>query len=227
MKKNLTKYYMVRLLVINLFFAYGVQTSNAGDNDVLSTKIKIPENASEIITNSIVTEPVTTHDFSIFEPSAITLSKFGNELNLSKEITIKQEELITNLAKISIPVPKLIEGNALSTTGVNFLNQDLIVLDSLTGEPVDSCGVIGILENGQIPSKGQGCDIEVINPSEELKNALKITSTLDGHILKNEQKIPAKFVVIVKALYEGSECETTCLNGVCKKVCKPPRPNRR
>lgn len=163
--------------------------------------------------------------------AAKTLSEFGSKLKNTPELTKEQEELITSLAKNPVPVIKMIDEKAIATVGVNYDEGNLIVLESLTGSAVKSCGKVEIIENydgkdNRAGVPGSSECIKVINPNDALKSALNVDSTINGEILKNGKRIPARFVVIVQALYEGSDCTTTTGNGTGSESCNPPRVKR-
>ncbi|NOV29273.1 hypothetical protein DDY07_05825 [Methylomonas sp. ZR1] len=50
-------------------------------------------------------------------------------------------------------------------------------------------------------------------------NAMKIAGPIDGVILKNNKEVKAKFFVSVKAVFEGSYCNTYYVNGDQYEIC--------
>ncbi|WGS88264.1 hypothetical protein [Methylomonas sp. UP202] len=163
--------------------------------------------------------------------STKALSEFGSKLKSTPELTKEQEALISSLAKNPVPVIKMIDEKAIATVGVNYDDGNLIVLESLTGSSAKPCGKVEIIENydvkeNKVEVPGNSECIKVINPNEALKSALGVDSTINGEVLKNGKRIPARFVVIVQALYQGSDCTTTTGNGTGSESCNPPRVKR-
>jgi hypothetical protein len=101
-------------------------------------------------------------------------------------------------------ISNLFGKNIVLVTGVDFQTGKSVVLNPVTGEAVSSC---------DSPGTKVGCTTRIINSdsqfSPELNNAINSSQKLIfGVINKNGKNIPARFVVTVTALYEGSNCAT-------------------
>ncbi|SJM95573.1 hypothetical protein [Crenothrix polyspora] len=112
------------------------------------------------------------------------------------------------------PVPAAIDfisnlfgKNIVLVTGVDFQTGKSVVLNPITGEAVTAC---------DSQSTKAGCttqlissDPQISNPNPELTSAINSSQKIIfGVINKNGKNIPARFVVTVTALYEGSNCAT-------------------
>ncbi|OAI05263.1 hypothetical protein A1353_11850 [Methylomonas methanica] len=111
-------------------------------------------------------------------------------------------------------VPTLLKQNAILAEGINFKTNQFVVVDSVTGKEVKPCILPKTDKAG-----GQTCDTRIANVDEAVLNALKIDKPIDGVIVKNNKEIKAKFFVSVKAVFEGSYCNTFFLNGEQYEFC--------
>ncbi|MDD5319105.1 MAG: hypothetical protein PHD43_00560 [Methylococcales bacterium] len=125
-------------------------------------------------------------------------------------------------------VRSLTEQNVVLASGVNFNNDKYVVIAAESGKRVKSCGKTIIIEKDNPTVQGsdqsnpsstgaqtnQPCNNQIFEPSQELLNALRITSPIKGFIIKdNGEKTEARFFVAVKALYPSSHCNSDFLNG--------------
>ncbi|MCQ8117303.1 hypothetical protein [Methylomonas rosea] len=111
-------------------------------------------------------------------------------------------------------VPTLVKQTAILAEGINFKTNQFVVVDSLTGKEVKPC-----IQSAADKAGGQACDTRIGSVDEAVLNALKIDKPIDGVIVKNNKEIRAKFFVSVKAVFEGSFCNTFFLNGQQYETC--------
>ncbi len=165
--------------------------------------------------------PVTTED------SVQTLSEFGSELRgVTKDnpATEQQKKQILDLSNVPLPVARAVKKNAVLMTGIDNANFRPVVLRSDSGEEIEPCNIADNAgnENPAVYFDGSGndvCDIQVIEPTDELATALNATKPIHGKILKDGKEIPATFIVEVKALYKGSWCQTYVSSGEVYTIC--------
>lgn len=133
--------------------------------------------------------------------------------------------------KQSPSVPALLKQTAIMAEGINFKTGQSVVIDSLTGKEVKPCtksptpgkdGAAGkdTRQSNQATGANNGdCQSQILSVDEAVMNAMKITGPVDGVILKNNKEVKAKFFVSVKAVFEGSYCNTFYLGGYQYEVC--------
>lgn len=141
----------------------------------------------------------------------------------------------------SQPIPNLLNQHVVLADGVNFDSGELVVLDPFTGKLVQPCEKSMIKENNPPAQAGAyqsdssktekqnnpKCDSQVIDPSASLQSALNSSDkVIEGTILKNGKKIPTRFVITVRALFEGSYCQTTFGSGQQYEQCIKSFPRR-
>jgi hypothetical protein len=124
-------------------------------------------------------------------------------------------------------VHSLTERNALLASGVSFDPKGLdsskiVVISSVDGKKIQSCEKINIIEKNNISDErlktsnqsstkiplDQQCNNEIVANDPDLLNALRIKNSLDGFVIKDGVRVPAKFVVTVTAVYKGSHCNS-------------------
>ncbi|WP_171695162.1 hypothetical protein [Methylomonas sp. ZR1] len=133
--------------------------------------------------------------------------------------------------KQSPSVPTLLKQTAIMAEGVNFKTGQSVVIDSLTGKEVKPCTKSPTLgkdgatsrdarQNNHATGPVSGdCQSQIISVDEAVMNAMKIAGPIDGVILKNNKEVKAKFFVSVKAVFEGSYCNTYYVNGDQYEIC--------
>ncbi|WP_026600395.1 hypothetical protein [Methylomonas sp. 11b] len=132
--------------------------------------------------------------------------------------------------KQSSSVPALVKQTAILAEGINFKTNQSVVIDALTGKEVKPCtktptpGKEGASKDTRQSNPKTGpvtgdCQSQILSVDEAVLNAMKITGPVDGVILKNNKEVKAKFFVSVKAVFEGSYCNTFFLNGDQYEVC--------
>lgn len=125
----------------------------------------------------------------------------------------------------SAPIFKFIEQNAVTATGVNFFSKKLTVLNPDTGKEVLPCDNKEISKidsnktNGKCITKFVDSDI-----NSDLASVLKLSQgPIEGQIEKDGKMVTAHYIVTVKALYEGSNCETVFSGGQQIELCSRRR----
>jgi hypothetical protein len=106
--------------------------------------------------------------------------------------------------------------------GIDFWTGKSIILNPIAETTITTCNPdsLGDLPTNQAQVTQIGCNSQVINPTPELANALQSSQgIINGTIRKNGQDIPARFVVAVTALYEGSLCQTYFSGGDQWELC--------
>ncbi|OQW78049.1 MAG: hypothetical protein BVN35_04740 [Proteobacteria bacterium ST_bin11] len=143
----------------------------------------------------------------------------------------KKECEPTTPVKQSSSVPVLVKQTAILAEGINFKTNQSVVIDSLTGKEVKPCtksptpGKDGATskdarQGNQATGANNGdCETQILSVDEAVMNAMEITGPVDGVILKNNKEVKAKFFVSVKAVFEGSYCNTFYLSGYQYEVC--------
>ncbi|OAI07523.1 hypothetical protein [Methylomonas methanica] len=132
--------------------------------------------------------------------------------------------------KQSSAVPTLLKQTAIMAEGINFKTNQSVVIDALTGKEVKPCtkaptpGKEGASKDTRQSNQKTGpitgdCQSQILSVDEAVLNAMKITGPVDGVILKNNKEVKAKFFVSVKAVFEGSYCNTYYVNGDQYEIC--------
>lgn len=136
-------------------------------------------------------------------------------------------------------IPGFFGNNVVLVTGIDFKTGQSIVLNPMTGEQQKPCNSDTIIINtdkynaqtlrqqglwrkggANIPNNAGDCNTQIVNPNRELTNAINSSQkVITGTIRKNGKDIPARFVVSVSALYEGSECHTYISAGKEWEIC--------
>ncbi len=135
-------------------------------------------------------------------------------------------------------IPSFFGKNIVLATGIDFQTGQSIVLNPMTGEQQKPCKSGSVIINsdkysrpdlrqqaaikaGANVANNEGdCNTQIVDPSPELANALGSSQRIiHGTIRKNGKDIPARFVVSVSALYEGSYCHTYIVGGEEWEIC--------
>jgi hypothetical protein len=138
--------------------------------------------------------------------------------------------LITGCEKNSNGLDKFVEENVVLASGVNFETKRLIALDPISEKEVKPCDLTGISEKNYQSSqdnKQTQCNIKLgigEDPNSPLNAALKTSlKPIPGKIEREGKVIDAEYVIVVKALYKGSLCETDTSGGIQIENCQPVR----
>jgi hypothetical protein len=142
----------------------------------------------------------------------------------------------------NVPIPRLIEQKAALASGVIFDTAKLVVLDPDTGKEIQPC-IPTVVSNqvyqsteeknqsdvSDIKSGAEKCTTELIiaDTNSALNAALELSKKpIQGEIKKNGKVIPARFVVTLTTLYEGSHCNVINSGGNQYQNCgyHPKRP---
>lgn len=115
-------------------------------------------------------------------------------------------------------VKTFIEKRVALATGVNFETGKIVALDPVTSKEVPACiPDAGERSNDKSGSgKASKCTVELFvnDNNPELSNALELSKKLiRGEIKKNGKTKPARFVISVTTLYEGSDCNVVYSGG--------------
>lgn len=122
-------------------------------------------------------------------------------------------------------ISNFFEKNVVLATGIDFQTAKSIVLNPITGEQLTSCGsgvkivntdknIPQTKPNQRLLSKNpptsiqSNCNTQIVDPNPELANAISASEKIiSGTIRKNGKDIPARFVISINALFEGSNCD--------------------
>jgi len=106
----------------------------------------------------------------------------------------------------------LIEQNVVLTSGINFETGKPVVFNPLTGQEVRACIDTATYSVKQPSKDGRlECNIketELTAPPAVLDAIKSSREIINGSFKKNGKEIPARFIVSVTALFEGSMCVT-------------------
>jgi hypothetical protein len=125
------------------------------------------------------------------------------------------------------PIASFIGQNVILINGYNFETTKPVVINPLTSIEIGSC-IIRSNKKTTNPPQGQPdkdygrvkCTSEIVNPPPFLNEAIQNSkSIIEGFIRKDGKLIPARFVISVTALYQGSKCETYLSGGEQYEVC--------
>lgn len=102
--------------------------------------------------------------------------------------------------------------------GVNFETGKVVVLNTETGEETPACiqNAGGHTTDKSSSGDSAKCTVELLvnDNNPELANALELSKKLiKGEIKKNGKTKPARFVISVTTLYEGSDCNVVYAGG--------------
>jgi hypothetical protein len=161
----------------------------------------------------------------------IVITLFMSALLISCE---SDNQAVTSLTKQTVQaVPSLTKQTVVLASGVSFKSNKFVVINSIDGKEVQPCANTIIIQNNDPTAQGspqsnqsgkgkqndQPCDNKIVEPSEVLLNVLNVKDPIEGTILKNGEKIKARFFVSVEALYKGSICNTKYLSGAAYTQC--------
>ena len=135
-------------------------------------------------------------------------------------------------------IPGFFGKNVVLATGIDFQTGQSTVLNPMTGEQQKPCNSRVVIVNSDkyprpaprqqgrvkaeanVASNEGGCNTQIVDSSPELRNSLNSSEKIiNGTIRKNGKDIPARFVVSVAALYEGSNCVTYISGGKEYDIC--------
>lgn len=138
------------------------------------------------------------------------------------------------------PIASFIGQNAVLANGYNFDTAKPIVVDPITSITLSACHKTKINRSGNksgykvnVPTQDNSsefigvndfnldCGTEIVNPAPFLNEALKNSqNVIKGTIKKDGKEIPARFLISVTALYEGSNCVTYFSGGEQYESCE-------
>jgi len=152
------------------------------------------------------------------------------------------EQKINDLAKHNSPLFTMVNRGAVTASGIGFkgipvpgqpdhydrTNPELVLLDSLSGEPVNKC-------------RTSSCGIGAItqgNPHDALILSNALSASKKPISMKREVKIKVNgqdkvvvkdvtYFVVIKAVYDGSYCDTTYSGGFGYQTCYTRRTRTR
>lgn len=118
--------------------------------------------------------------------------------------------------------PLMVEQNVVLVSGVDYETGRLFAYDPISAETIMACNSISTDAKRKQQMSKQEClinDYEIRAP-ESVLDAIKTSQeTIDGSVIKDGKEIPARFVVTVSALYEGSLCVTEWSGGAQYENC--------
>jgi hypothetical protein len=136
-----------------------------------------------------------------------------------------------------LSIPKFIKRNVIMTSGIAFNTAKSITLDPISGEQINPCGTnddvfitqkflraIGRHIHAIPDSADKGAKpctkTQIVDANVTLVAAIKSSEKpILGTVRVNGKEKPARFVVTVTALHEGSHCTTTYSEGVQRTNC--------
>ncbi|WP_157198194.1 hypothetical protein [Methylomonas sp. DH-1] len=133
-------------------------------------------------------------------------------------------------------IQQLLDKRVALANGIDFDTAKLVAVNPETGDEIPACIPVGptketskkpTTQTDQVPQ----CEVELIldekNPA--LRTALELSKNpISGEIKKNGDIKPARFVVTVTTLYQGSTCNVVYSGGEQIENCTttPRRPGR-
>lgn len=107
---------------------------------------------------------------------------------------------------------------------ITLENNKFVVINPFKGKRLQPCGDTIIAEKNYSTTKSlyqsnPNCNNIIVEPSEDLTNALTLKKPIKGFILKDGKKQEAVFYVSVTALYLGSHCTSLFLAGAAYTNC--------
>lgn len=132
-----------------------------------------------------------------------------------------------------VTIPESFGKDVVLATGIDFQTGKSVVINPKTGEEIFPCAVMPLIDTKNTSSYGTSryeennthnsksttsnkkeCNIQIVNPTQELINTFETSQKIiNGTVRKDGIDIPARFVITVSALYEGSNCITLITNG--------------
>lgn len=127
---------------------------------------------------------------------------------------------ITNLTNRNVGLASGVSFNRL----IDLDENKFVVVNPQNGDKVRSCGNTIIIDKDNPKDKSssqsnQSCNNQIVDPPQELLNALKLTKPINGFILKDGVKKKAVFYVGVTEINLGSHCTTLYLSGDAYTKC--------
>ncbi len=130
------------------------------------------------------------------------------------------------------PLQTLTDNRAALATGINFVTTKVVALNPENGSVVPACIKPG--DNSQVSRTTEKsstdvdskCNVELVinDNTQALRTALELSKQpIQGEIKKNGEIKPARFVVTVTALYEGSDCNGVYSGGDQVVNCTKPK----
>jgi hypothetical protein len=106
---------------------------------------------------------------------------------------------------------KLVDDDSVAAIGINFKTGKSIAIDPYSEMEIKPCKKTYNLTKKKNSKENENCNIneaKIIAPQSVLNTIKESQTIFEGFVIKNGEKIPAKFTLSVSALYEGSMCHT-------------------
>jgi len=150
--------------------------------------------------------------------AAKVLRKFGQKIRKKKNVLTKDDQKILKyLEKIFFPSSKSITNDAVMTSSMNFNTQEFKTMDSITGDIIDSCGLVD--HSGNNPTV---CNYEFTELPDIVQSIFNSEGALTGKVITSTGVKTVTFKILIKAFNEGSWCETDILAGKGYQTCITP-----
>jgi hypothetical protein len=136
-----------------------------------------------------------------------------------------------------LSIPQFIKRNVILSSGIAFNTAKSITLDPISGEQINPCGTTDDVfitqkilraigkhlhaKPNSVDEVAESCTkTQIVDANATLVEAIKSSEKpILGTVRVNGKEKPARFVVTVTALHEGSHCTTTYSEGVQRTNC--------
>ena len=134
---------------------------------------------------------------------------------------------LSNSATAQNPITRTIDfvsnffgKNVVLATGIDYRTGKPVVLNPISGEAVKSCYSLNTQSNNTCKAQLLSDGALWVGVPQEIASALDMSNKVfEGTIQKNGKNIPARFLVSVSALYQGSMCHTYISGGEQWETC--------
>lgn len=151
--------------------------------------------------------------------AANTLRKFGKKIRKQDNVLDSDDKkALKAIEKIHFPTDKAIKNDAVMSSSMNFITQDFKTIDSITGDPIESCGPVQNSANNN-PTV---CNYEFTELPEIVKDILNSEGALTGKVMTSNGEKTVTIGIVIKAFNAGSWCETDILAGKGYQNCIEP-----
>ncbi|MDD5580725.1 MAG: hypothetical protein PHY16_15790 [Methylobacter sp.] len=133
----------------------------------------------------------------------------------NKNVLIKAVVLLTTIFFVGCdydfnPIAFFKSQNVKIASGVSFDTKEFFAIDPVTQKPIPHCK----------HSSRKECNVVLDESNGEIQAAIKLSEKpIKGYVIKDGRRVEAEYVVIVKALYKGSECEADTSSGYLIVIC--------